>query len=269
MTKYFQMNLKTLLKNPYLLFWSILFIEFWVFMWAYVFGAYTQLNEEAIRRYLAAAYGNLLMLSLSGAAITIANGLLYASKSIRFITKYTKLSPSRFILENLLSSLIGLMIISGVMFVSVMIVFYTKFGMLILPVNFGGLLFGILLSTLFIYVLSLFLNMLIVILRTPKSASFIAFLPIIFAFTAYSALWIDFGIIAYLSPFNCIVSICYYFFSGEKPPTGDYFTPGEKNLVNINYTLASLAIWLAFLIIVNALLLKKMRGIGIEEIRTA
>jgi hypothetical protein len=32
------MNVKSLLTNPYLIFWSILFIEFWVFMWVFVFG---------------------------------------------------------------------------------------------------------------------------------------------------------------------------------------------------------------------------------------
>ena len=268
MTKYLQMNTKSLLTNPYLLFWSILFIEFWVFMWAFVFGNQVPSVEEAVRTYSATAYGNLLMLSLSGAAITIASSLLYSSKSIRYITKYTKLSPSRFLFENLLSSLVALLAISGVMFISVLVVFYAKFGLVILPVNSVGLVFGVFLSTLFIYVLSLFLNLLIVILRAPKSASFISFMPLILAFTAYSALWIDFGSIIYLSPFNCITSICYYFFSGENPPTGNFFMPGEKTFVNMGYTMTSLALWVILLIVVDTLLLKKMRGISIEEIRT-
>ena len=38
MTKYLKMNAKSLLTNPYILFWSILYIEFWVFMYAYIFG---------------------------------------------------------------------------------------------------------------------------------------------------------------------------------------------------------------------------------------
>jgi len=268
MTKYLKMNAKSLLTNPYLLFWSILFIEFWVFMWAYVFGNYIPSGEEAVRIYSATAYGNLLMLSLSGAAITIASSLLHSSKSIRYVTKYTKLSPSRFLFENLLSSLIALLAISAVMFISVLGVFFGRFGFLILPIDMVGLAFSIVLSTLFIYALSLFLNFLIVSLRAPRSASFISFIPMILAFTAYSALWIDIKNAVYLSPFNCIVSICYYYFSGQSPPTGNFFMEGEKTLVNVGLAMASLMAWVAFLIILDIVLLKKMRGIGVEDIRT-
>ena len=129
------------------------------------------------------------------------------------------------------------------------------------------MLFSLFLGTLFIYALSLFLNLFIVTLRAPRSASFISFLPLILAFTAYSALWIDFGSAVYLSPFNCITSVCYYYFSGESPPTGNFFMPGEKTLVNVGLSLSSLIIWLVFLLILDILLLKKMRGVGVEDIR--
>jgi len=267
MTKYLDMNIKSLLTNPYLIFWSILFIEFWVFMWAYVFGGELPLVEEAVKLYMATAYGNLLMLSLSGAAVTIASSLLYSSKSIRYVTKYTKLSPSRFLFENLSSSLVVLLMISGIMFSSVLAVFFSKFGMLILPMDIAGMIFSIFLGTLFIYALSLFLNLLIVNLKASRSASFISFLPLILAFTSYSALWIDFKSAVYISPFNCITSICYYYFSGESPPTGNFFMPGDKTLVNVGLTLSSLLAWLALLIVLDILLLKKMRGVGVEDIR--
>lgn len=268
MTRYLQMNAKSLLTNPYILFWSILFIEFWVLMWAYIFGNYIPQVEEAVRIYTATAYGNLLMLSLSGASVTIASSLLYSSKSIRYVTKYTKLSPSRFLLENLASSLIALLAISAVMFISVTGVFFARFGLVIMPVDTIGLSFSIFLSTLFIYALSLFLDFLIVILRAPKSASFISFLPLILAFTAYASLWVDIKNAVYFSPFNCIVSVCYYYFSGQIPPTGNFLIQGEKILVNVGLAMASLVAWSLLLMILDVILLKKMRGVGVEEIRT-
>jgi hypothetical protein len=267
MTKYLKMNAKSLLTNPYILFWSILFIEFWVLMYAYIFGNYIPQVEEAVRIYTATAYGNLLMLSLSGAAVTIASSLLYSSRSIRFVTKYTKLSPSGFLVENLVSSILVLLAISAVMFVSVTGVFYAKFGFVMMPVNPGGLLFGILTSTLFIYALALFLNLSVIILRAPKSASFISFLPLMLAFTAYAALWVDFGNVMYFSPFNCIVSVCYYFFSGQAPPTGNFLVPGGQNLVNMSLATGSLIAWSVILMALNMVLLRKMRGVGVEEIR--
>jgi hypothetical protein len=270
LTKYLWMNTKSLLTNPYLLFWSILFIEFWVFMWAYVFGNYVPQMEEAVRIYVAAAFGNLLMLSLSGAAVTIASTLLYASKSIRYVTKYTKLSPSRFLFENLASSLIVLLTISTVMFVSIGGVFYAKFGFVIMPFDAMGLSLSIFLGALFIYALSLFLNSLVIVLRSAKSASFIFFLPLIFAFTAYASLWIDFGNLTYFSPFNCIVSMCYYYFSGKAPPTGELIMMRDgRNLVDVNMTLISLIAWSIILMALNVFLLRKMRGVSIEEIRAA
>lgn len=269
MTKYLGMNAKSLLTNPYILFWSILFTEFWVLMYAYVFGNYIPQVEEAVRGYTATAYGNLLMLSLSGASVTIASSLLYSSKSIRYVTKYTKLSPSRFLLENLTSSLIALLAISAVMYISITGVFYAKFGFALMPINIAGLAFSVFISTLFIYALALFLNFLVIILRAPKSASFISFLPLILAFTAYAALWVDFGNVTYFSPFNCIVSVCYYYFSGKEPPTGNFFAPNGQNLVNVSLAMASLIAWLVVLMLLNLILLRKMKGVGIEEIRTA
>jgi len=271
LTKYLWMNAKHLLTNPYLIFWSILFIEFWVFMWAYVFGAYIPPIEEAVRLYMASAYGNLLMLSLSGAAVTIASTLLYGSKSIRYVTKYTRLSPARFLIENFASALIVLLTISSVMFLSVIGVFHAKFGFTILPANAVGLVFSIFLGAVFIYALAFFLNSIVVVLRSPKSSSFIFFLPLIFAFTAYAALWVDFGNLAYASPFNCIVSTCYYYLSGKAPPTGNLTSMAQNNrpLVDVNIALASLLAWSIILMVLDTLLLRKMRGISIEEIRTA
>ena len=262
------MNAKSLLTNPYILFWSILFIEFWVLMWAYIFGNYISPTEEAVRIYTATAYGNLLMLSLSGASVTIASSLLYSSKSIRYVTKFTKLSPSRFLLENLTSSLIALLAISAVMFISVTGVFFARFGLVVMPVDVVGLSFSIFLGTLFIYAMALFLNFSVIILRAPKSASFISFLPLILAFSAYASLWIDFGNVTYFSPFNCIVSVCYYYFSGQAPPTGNFLVHGEQNLVNVTLAIGSLISWSIILMMLNVVLLKRMRGIGVDEIRT-
>jgi len=270
LTKYLWMNVKSLLTNPHLLFWSIPFIEFWVFMWAYVFGNYIPQIEEVVRIYTAAAFGNLLMLSLAAASITIASALLYGSKSIRYVTKYTKLSPAHFLVENFASALFVLLAISAIMFLSVVGVFYTKFGFVIMPTNATGISFSVFLGIVFIYALAFFLNSVVVVLRSPKSASFIFFLPLILAFTAYASLWIDFGNLVYISPFNCIVSTCYYYFSGKTPPTGDLVSPMRdgRTLVDVNMALASLITWLIILMALNIFLLRKMRGVSIEEIRT-
>ncbi len=269
MTKYLGMHLRSLITNPYLIFWSVLFIEFWILMWAYVFGGYIQTTEEAVRDYTATASGTLVILSLSGAAVTIAGSLLHSSKSVRYVTKYTKLSPSRFLVENLVSSVLALLVISVVMFASVVIVFTVRFGMFPLPLYPLGLVFALVLWSLFLYALAFFLNASLVVLRAGRSATFISFIPLLLGFLPYFALWVDFGNAVYVSPFNCLTSLCYYFFSGKAAPTGGFLMPGARTLVDQNIVLLSLVLWLAVLIIADVLLLRKMRGIGVEEIRAA
>ncbi len=268
MTKYLGMHLKLLITNPYLIFWSVLFVEFWILMWAYIFGGYIQATEEAIRDYTATASGTLVILSLSGAAVTIAGSLLHSSRSVRYVTKYTKLSPSRFLFENLVSSVLALLVIAVVMFASVVIVFTVRFGMFPLPLNPLGLAFAMILGSLFLYALAFFLNSILVVLRAGRSATFIAFVPLLLGFLPYFALWVDFGNAAYVSPFNCLTSLCYYFFSGKAAPTGAFTMPGPKTLMDENLVLISLSAWLVTLVIADVLLLRKMRGIGVEDIRT-
>jgi len=268
MTRYLGMHLRSLITNPYLIFWSVLFIEFWIIMWAYVFGGYIPPIEEAVRDYTATAYGTLVILSLSGAAVTIASSLLHSSKSIRYVTKYTRLSPSRFLFENLVSSVLALLVLCVVMFASVITVFTIRFGMFPLPVSPMGLVFAMFTGALFMYALAFFLNVSMVVLRAGRSASFISFVPLLLGFLPYFSLWVDFGAAVYVSPFNCLTSLCYYFFSGKAAPTGGYLISTTKTFVDLNLVLLSLSAWLAMLIAMDILLLKKMRGIGVEEIRT-
>jgi hypothetical protein len=269
MTRYIWMNAKSLLTNPYLIFFSILFMEFWVIMDAFVFIQYTPPTEEALRLYAATAWGSLGVFSLSTATSSVAMSLIYSSKSVRYVTKYTKLSPSRFLLENLLSSLTVLLTISVIMFISILLAFYAKLGIVILPVDAIGTVFSIFLGVLFLYALSLFLNLLVVVLRAARSATLISFLPLILGFLSYSAIWIDFGAGAYVSPFNSVMSLCYYYFSGKSAPTGSYLIPGAGTLMDMPLVILSLVVWLASLLVMDIVLLRKMRGVNVEDIRVA
>ena len=266
MTKYFTLNVKSMLTHPELLFWSIAFIEFWVLMWAYVFGAYVPKVEEAVRTYTAQAYGSLLTLSLSATAVGITEGFLHSSRSIKFVTKYTRLSPSRFMAEHTASSMLVLSVVAAVMYASIAGVFAHKFGMYTPPVKPLQLTAVTALGCLFMYAISAFLSLAVVVLRAPRSARFVSYIPLILGFLAYGALWLDFKAAAYISPFNCILALCIYYYSGVKPTTGAFVMGGGAEM-DMGLTLLSLVCWVAALIALNVLLLRKMRGVGVEEIR--
>jgi len=267
LTKYFSLNLKLLLTNPSLIFWAIIFVEYWVFMWVFVFSGGLPPIEEAVKNYVSLAYGSLVMISLSAVATAICDELIYSSKSIKFVTKYTKLSPVKFLVENFASCFIVLLITSAVMFASVVGLFCYKFGMLVLPENALGLVAISLLSAIFLYALSAFLSLLLVVLRAPKSASFLSFIPLILSFLAYGSLWTDFKNLAYTSPYNCITALCYHFFSGRQPVTGAFLMSNGENLMSVPLSAVSLIAWTLALLILVVVLLRKMKGVGIEEIR--
>ena len=267
MTKYFSLNLKLLLTNPSLIFWAIIFVEYWVFMWVFVFSGGLPPIEEAVKNYVSLAYGSLVMISLSAVATAICDELIYSSKSIKFVTKYTKLSPVKFLVENFASCFIVLLITSAVMFASVVGLFCYKFGILVLPENALGLIAISLLSAIFLYALSAFLSLLLVVLRAPKSASFLSFVPLILSFLAYGSLWTDFKNLAYTSPYNCITALCYHFFSGRQPVTGAFLMSNGENLMSVPLSAVSLIAWTLALLILVVVLLRKMKGVGIEEIR--
>jgi hypothetical protein len=64
--------------------------------------------------------------------------------------------------------------------------------------------------------------------------------------------------------------MCYYYFSGKAPPTGELIMMRDgRNLVDVNMTLISLIAWSMILMALNVFLLRKMRGVSIEEIRAA
>jgi len=267
MSKYLWMNLKNMIKNPHLIFWSIFFIEFWVFMWAYVFGSQLPPIAEVIQRFTAAAYGNLLMISISSVAITLVQSILYASKSIRFVTKYTSLSSTRFFIENLASSALTLLIVSGIIFTSTLGIFSLRFGIPIIVENPLGLASITFLGMILIYSLSVMLGLLIIALRIPRFANFLSSLPLIFAFITYANLWVDFKLAVYISPFNSLVSLIYYYFCGDIPPTGNYFMSGQKVLVDLNLALIVVIGYILAFSMLSVALLRRTRGVSIEEIR--
>ena len=263
MTRYFSMNLKSLLRSPELIFWSVAFMEFWVFMWVFVFGR--EVPPEHLKYYVGNGYGAMYTLAISSAGVGVVYGGLAASRSIRFLTKYSRLSPSRFFLENMLSSYIFLLIIGGIMFGSMVALFRAHKGVWALPEIPGGLAGMMLLGALEVYLFSMCCAFLAVALRSPGSAKFMCYLPLIFGFLAYGSLWADYGAGNYILPFNPILSLCYHYFTG-KTPEASPFVGGGGGELHLHLLLASLLSWIGALAVLDILLFRRARGISAEEI---
>lgn len=281
MTKYFAIYLKALVTRPNLIFWGVIWIAIWVGIWVYVYGSNISVSSvDIVRQYQSLTYGSIYAVMISTTATTLTFSLVYSSRAVRYVTKYTKLSPSRYQLENTLSSLVMMIIYSIIYFVMVIGFFYSKYGLAILPQKPLELVVTTLLSSLFMYTFSFLLHLLVIISGAPRLMNQIAgFTPLILGLLLgyFVPLFTDIREVAVASPFNMIVTLSYYSYSGERLPTGNYIAylsyrnyPGGSlgsNLVDPWVAVLTLITWTAGLSLLNLALLKKARGISIEEIR--
>jgi len=123
-------------------------------MWIYVFGKdlveYSGMPwySDAVRSYVGLAYGSLGLISLGSVAATLTDSIQQAYTSIRYVTKYTKLGPHRFLFEDVLSSLISLVIVAVVITAATTLA-WLEYGVLVIPSNSAGLLLDLLLIGVF------------------------------------------------------------------------------------------------------------------------
>ena len=93
----------------------------------------------------------------------------------------------------------------------------------------------------------------------------------ILGFIAYSQLWIDLGDLAYIIPLCSLPALLTYHGMGAYPPRGAYlfWLSSDKLLPAINLRLAAISVfaWTAVFIALSLILLRKSKGVPIEEIR--
>ncbi len=275
MTLYFKLKIKDMLSNAELLGWGIGFIEFWVLMWVFVFSRTGEVKgswEEIVVHIDASmAFSFLGLLSMASVAISLAYYVFYASRAARYITKFTRISPMRFMIEDFMSSLVVILIIVAVIYFSVMAVSHVKWGILPIPENPVGVFVDLIIGGVYLYWLSYMLALTIIVTRRTRALTMASFIPLILAFIAYSQLWIDFGNAMYIIPLCPLPALIMYHATGAIPPTGSYlfWLAGSEmfNAVNLRLAALSTFAWIIVFALASLILLRKSRGIPIEELR--
>ena len=275
MALYLKLKIKDLLTNAELLGWGVGFIEFWVFMWLFVFTP--EFEAEGVwRTYLintnmAVAYSFLGLLSMASVAIGLAYSIFYASRAARYMTKFTRIRPAAFLAEDFAASLTVILIIVAVIVFSVIGGTYAKWGVTPSVENPAGVFADLLLGGVALYWLSYMLALTIIVTRRTRALTMAGFIPLILAFVAYAQLWVDFGSLVYLVPLSTLPALTIYHSTGAIPPTGAYlkWLMGVEMLqaVNLRVAAASLFAWIAVFAAASLALLRKSRGVPIEELR--
>ncbi|RLG72277.1 MAG: hypothetical protein DRO23_10685 [Thermoprotei archaeon] len=121
------------------------------------------------------------------------------------------------------------------------------------------------------YWFSYTLVLLLIVTRGTGSLTIASYAPLILAFIAYSQLWMDLGNLAYVIPFCSIPALIMYHATGAIPPTGSYLQwlsmRGMLTPINLNMAAVSTFSWIAIFMATSLILLRKSRGVPIEEIR--
>ena len=121
------------------------------------------------------------------------------------------------------------------------------------------------------YWFSYMLVLLLIVTRRTGSLTIASYAPLILAFIAYSQLWVDLGNLAYIIPLCSIPALIMYHATGAIPSTGSCLQwlsmRGMLTPINLKMAAVSTFSWIAIFIATSLILLRKSRGVPIEEIR--
>ncbi|MEM1542248.1 MAG: hypothetical protein QW101_04070 [Ignisphaera sp.] len=273
-------------------FFSIFFTLFWAFMGAYAFSRNLTVDtlreillnrgvspdminniiDEAwnnvVKGYSGGWFATVVVISFGSTSIGLVHYVYNSTLPLRYLSKFSKITSRRILLELVVGSLVALLISFLILFTVCTAMFSHRFDKLILPENPLGLALASIVYGLLIYLLSMTLGLTAVVLRKPGLITKISYIPFTLSM-ALSLLSVYVGGEVYhYTPFVSAMSLLFYYSANIKPPydkplaySGSDFTPVEPLHAWIVQVL-----WITLFTLTSLILLKKQKGIPAEEI---
>jgi hypothetical protein len=238
---------------------------FWIVLGAYSFAQGIPDTKAAVGGYTASWYSTIALYSLSSLAISISYSIFYASSSLVYSFKYTKLKPISYVGTLLGSSSVLGVFLSTIMLIFTYGLFSERFGFNLVPNNPIAAVLASALAGVFMMTLSMLLVTIVVNYLGLQSMNLVSFIPLLLAFgLGFTQLFTSLPLaLAYLSPYNAIDSLLYQAYSGT-PATVELANPSSAPL-QWPYLLVSLLAWIAVLLFVDSFLLQRLRPRQVEE----
>lgn len=271
-------------------FWllALLLVVFWQSLGAYVFGDYAIPRELRLRvgegmwrritlSYTGAWYGFIVLFMLSFISAALVQVVCHSVVSVRYLSKYSKASAPRFFAGLALAALTAIAIAVVPLLVSTVLFYSHKFydlKELLVPQSYPGILATTVAGGLFVYFLSMTLALLVIVLRRPRALSAVSWVPVILSFgLGYTANYAG-GVEIQALPFALVTRLSEHYYSGvpidlTRPgvETWPAWLRGESlNVADPLLVWLMLAGWIALLALASVLLLRKQRGIIVEEL---
>jgi hypothetical protein len=256
---------KGILSNRNLWFWGVAFMIFWLLLYAFSFSQGVPRTQPALLTFSAVSYGAIALFSLSSLAISIAYSVYYASSSLVYSFKYTKLTPIAYVGTLVGSSSALGVILSALMILSTYGIFSADFGFNLAPVNPLGAFAVSALAGVFMMTFSMLLVLIVVNYFGLQNVNLVTFVPLILAFgfglaTINSALpaWL-----IYASPYNAIQSLLYSGYGGLAPHV--QLTDPTSQALQWPYLVVSLVAWIILFLGIDGVLLRRLKPRQVEE----
>jgi len=268
-----RMYFNQLLRNKAMWGWGFFFISFWIVMGAYIFSKDmgSNLPVELYLSYTGSWFSICTILSFTSISVGLVDFTYSSSFSLRYLTKFSSLNPRRYYLSTLASSTTYSLFYVALLVLEVFALYSARFSVLLIPKMPLELVASAMLSAVFIYEFSAFLAYLALVLRKPKYIRFMEYLSLILAYPLiFLQLSSDIGILAIVSPFNAVNGLLYHYYSGLDVPKGAIasWRPGVEALSPASLW-ASLLAWILVMGILNIFLIRRQRGVSLDELRQA
>lgn len=283
MTLYLYYKLKGLLTDRSGFFWGIVSTLFWVLMWVYVFTRVEEplpsldILEEMLRINAALAFSYLGALSMGSVAVGLTAGAIASSGAVAFATRFTKLTPAKYLVEDFLAGVAAVVAYALVCVAMVVAATYARYGILVLPENPVLLVAYLALCGILLYWLSRTVTLSMLALGKPR-LPLLQMLPLFLAFLNYATLWLDLGDRVYALPLAPLLSLIVSAACGIEPTTGGWLAGGRLwenlaqgvapeplNALSVPLALASTAAWITALTAVSLTLALKVKSVALEE----
>lgn len=266
---------KSLVTNKYNIFWGLIFMIFWLAIGAFVFGnglGVIPSSQIAIiaRSYTSGWFGTATLFSFSAIAVSSVIALYHHTGSLPYAFRYTRLTPSEYLLSFFSGTVATSVIYSIVMTVLTYTMYSAKFGFDIPPNNLGYIIIFSILSGMFMMSFAMLLEILMVRYIGVKNSNFVSFIPLILGFVfGYAYIFISGipSILLYLSPYNAIEGLLYFGYAGSPAPLSLTLLSPNPVTLSPYYLAASLVMWTILLSGIDVLLFRKIQYVPLEEAR--
>lgn len=272
--KIFKYYIKSLFLSKQNIFWSIIFVIFWLFMGAYLFSRGIPREIIALYEfkigYTSSWYGVAGTFSLAALCVSLCYYFLYITASLPYIVKYGKVSAISFFFQIILGTFLYSSFLAAILIISAYGIFSHSFSSNLSPALPGLAFLVIGIGGIFYYLLSVLIILILILIRKIKSVRLVSFFPMMisFALVYLQVFGVANKTIVYLSPFNNIYTLTAYAYFGKPIPLkwGELFAK-EAVLINPLYSLSILLIWMIILFLIDIYLMRGIKEIPIEEIR--